>query len=254
MSEKRNPLAGVEALTFDVFGTVVDWLGTVSRELETRAKDKGHTQSEDWVAFVIEWRKGYLYHTRRIAAGGEGTLHVDTLHREILDSILNSASWNHLSEIFPLDDRKQLTDIWHHLNGWPDSSPGLYKLKKQFIISTLSNGNVRLLVDMAKHADLPWDLVLSSELLGSYKPNPKMYLGAAQNLGIPPSKVAMVAAHVEDLRAAARHGMKTVYIRRWNEWSRDEKKVVEDESHVEEEFDVVVDSFIKLSELVAAAG
>jgi len=244
-----NPLSGVEALTFDVFGTVVDWLGTVSRELEAHALSKGYSQPVDWTAFTIEWRRGYLFHTRRIAAGGEGSLQIDILHREILDQMLSSPLWSHLSDLFPEEERKVLTDFWHRLNGWPDSSKGLYGLKKHFIIATLSNGNVRLQVDMAKHSDLPWDVVFSGELLGSYKPNPKMYLGAAQHLSLPPNKVAMVAAHVEDLRAAARHGLRTVYVRRPFEFSRDGSNTEEDESLIHE-FDVVVNSFLELVEVV----
>jgi len=249
-SSTTNPLADVEALTFDVFGTVVDWLGSISRELECYAKAKGYTQPVDWVAFTKEWRSGYIYHTLRISGGGEGPLLIDELHRQIVDDMLASSQWSHLSTVFPEEERKQLTDFWHRLDGWPDSSPGLYKLKKHFIVATLSNGNVRLLVDMAKNADLPWDVVFSGQLLGSYKPNPKMYLGAAEHLSIPPNKVAMVASHVKDLRAAASYGLKTVYLRRIFEYDLEGKVIEEDESRVHEEFDVVVDSLLELVQIV----
>ncbi|TDL21296.1 haloacid dehalogenase [Rickenella mellea] len=243
-----NPLDGVEALTFDVFGTVVDWHGTGTRALQDTAERMGLNAEEDWSAFAKEWRDGYIQNTRAIAQGGqasEGALNLDVLHREILDNMFTTPRWAHLSSAFDDKIRGELVMIWHRLNGWPDSSEGLYALKKRFIITTLSNGNVRLLVDMAKYANLPWDVIFSGELLGGYKPNPKTYLGAAHHLSLPPSKVTMVAAHIHDLRSAALHGMKTVYVRRPTE-DGGLQEAVKPKSEGGE-VDLVMDSFVELA-------
>ncbi|SJL12600.1 uncharacterized protein ARMOST_16028 [Armillaria ostoyae] len=219
-------MEGVEALTFDVFGTVVDWHGSVSAELKALGQDL--TLSADWDAFATEWRQGYLTNTSRIAREGSdsGPLNVDILHRQILDDMLSSPRWVHV--------------------GWPDTVEGLYQLKKHVILTTLSNGNVRLLVDMAKHANLPWDLVLSAELFSCYKPNPEAYLGAIKHLSVPPEKCAMVAAHIHDLRAAAQVGMKTVYIQRPGE---DRGDITVKSKSEGGEVDCVVQSFVELASL-----
>ncbi|KAJ3545088.1 hypothetical protein NM688_g5666 [Phlebia brevispora] len=187
-------LQGVEALLFDVFGTVVDWQGSVAQEL--KARNPGVEESVDWVAFAKEWRQGYYAAT---SWSGCSLRHIGSIVGRLWDE----------------DTRRELNLVWHRLNGrWNDTTEGLFALKKHAIIGTLSNGNVKCLVDMAKHADLPWDVVFSGELLGSYKPNPKVYLGAIHHLSLPAEKVALVAAHIYDLRNAAKHGMKTVYVRR----------------------------------------
>ncbi|KAI0816907.1 haloacid dehalogenase [Trametes gibbosa] len=236
-----KPLDGVEAYVFDVFGTVVDWHGSVTKALT----EFSGSQDENWESFAEEWRQGYRDYTARVAAGGQGSTNVDIMHREILDGMLESARWIHLAPRWDGDKRAEMVQFWHRLDGWPDSSRGLYAMKKKAIIGTLSNGNVRLLVDMAKHADLPWDVVFSGELLGSCKPNPKVYLGALQHLSVPPEKCALVAAHIHDLRAAASHGMKTVYVQRPTEDVAVRESV---KSKAEGgEVDIVVDSFDKLA-------
>ncbi|KAF9010045.1 HAD-like domain-containing protein [Cyathus striatus] len=211
----------IEAFVFDVFGTVVDWRSTVTRELKQFGEkhNAGQTNSTDWGRFAQEWRRGYIQYTRRVAAGGEGSKNVDVMHRQILDNMLQSEEWGHLGALWDEQQRQQLNLVWHRLDGWSDASPGLYEIKKNKIIATLSNGNVRLLVDMAKHADLPWDAVFSGELFDAYKPNPKTYREALRHLSIEPSQCAMVAAHIYDLRAAAKEGIKTVYISRPQEES-----------------------------------
>ncbi|KAH9920511.1 haloacid dehalogenase [Epithele typhae] len=234
-----DPLAGVEAYLFDVFGTVVDWYGSVSRSLKESAP--ASFQDEDWGDFTKEWRKGYMEYTRRVSAGGPGSNNADIMHREILDEMFVSSKWVHLAVHYDDKKRTDLVNLWHQLHGWPDSSTGLHALKKRAIICTLSNGNVRLLVDLAKFSDLPWDVVFSGELLGSYKPNPKVYLGAIHHLSLPAEKCAMVAAHVYDLREAAAHGMKTVYVRRATEEPEVHAQI---KSKAEGgEVDLVVDSF-----------
>jgi len=192
---------------------------------------------------------GYVVNTRRIADGGQGPSSVDVMHREILDGMLKSDEWSHLGALWDESTREELNLAWHRLKGWPDTVQGLLALKKQVIIATLSNGNVRLLVDMAKHANLPWDMIFSTELFDTFKPNPKAYIQAIHHLSLPPSQCAMVAAHIQDLRAAASVGMKTVYVRRVGE-----DPIVRDGELVKSkdeggEVDCVVDSFLELSEV-----
>lgn len=242
-----SDLTEVQALLFDVFGTVVDWHGSVTRELE--ALGQKYEIDGNWSDFAKTWRRGYLENTRRIAQGGAGTLNVDAMHREILEDILRTPEWQAFGEALDATARADLNLAWHRLHGWPDSTPGLYALKKAVIIATLSNGNVRLLVDMAKHADLPWDTVFSSELFGSFKPDPKVYLGAVKHLSLEPKNCAMVAAHIYDLRAAAGVGMRTIYIPRAGEEIPDAGEI---KSKAEGgEVDAVVGSFLDLAGLLS---
>ncbi|KAJ8472426.1 hypothetical protein ONZ45_g16656 [Pleurotus djamor] len=212
----KNPaglliMDGVEAFLFDVFGTVVDWRAAIIKELEQHATQVGiRSDNFDFKALADEWRMGYILSTRKIAGGAPGPLNVDVLHRELLDELLQSEKWSALGKLWDDAHRKQLTLAWHRLDAWPDSSEGLHTLRKTKIIAPLSNGNVRLLVDMAKYTDLPWDAIFSTELFGSFKPHPNTYLGAAYHLSLEPHQCAMVAAHIEDLKAAASHGMMTV--------------------------------------------
>ncbi|KAJ7171414.1 haloacid dehalogenase [Mycena filopes] len=242
-----SPLPEVQALLFDVFGTVVDWRGSVTRELALVGKQ--HDIDGDWDAFATTWRRGYLENTRRIAQGGAGSLNVDAMHRQILETILESSQWKGLGEKLTKEARDELNLVWHRLDGWPDSTPGLYALKKHVVITTLSNGNVRLLIDMAKHADLPWDTVFSSELFASFKPDPKVYFGAIKHLSLEPHQCAMVAAHVYDLRAAAGVGMRTIYIPRKGEEAAGEGEVRTKAKGGE--VDVVVGSFTELAEVLS---
>ncbi|CAL1697128.1 unnamed protein product [Somion occarium] len=212
-------LGGVEAFLFDVFGTVVDWRGSLAEGL----RNANPHLEEDWGVFAQEWIKGHYIKCRGVASGGPGATSVDVLHREYLDEMLQHDRWEHLADQLSDTKRQELTLLYHKLNGWPDTTEGLYALKKKAIIGSLSNGNARLLVDMAKHADLPWDVVLSGDIIGSYKPNPKMYLTAAQLLGLDPQKCCLVAAHLYDLRAAASHGFRTVYVRRPTEDTLEER-------------------------------
>ncbi|KAJ6526868.1 haloacid dehalogenase [Mycena vulgaris] len=242
-----SDLTDVHALLFDVFGTVVDWHGSVTRELE--ALGKKHGIDGDLSAFAKTWRRGYLETTRKVAQGGAGPSSVDTMHREILEEILRSPEWSSFGSVLDDSARADLNLAWHRLHGWPDATPGLYALKKQTIIGTLSNGNIRLLVDMAKFADLPWDTVFSAELFASFKPDPKVYLGAIKHLSLEPKNCAMVAAHIYDLRAAAGVGMRTIYVRRAGE-EPPEGGEVKPKSEGGE-VDVVVDSFEELAALLA---
>ncbi|KAJ7111163.1 haloacid dehalogenase [Mycena crocata] len=233
-----DSLGDVQALVFDVFGTTVDWHGSVIKELETLGER--HNTDGNWSDFAKTWRSGYFDQM----SGGTGLLSMDDMHYEILENILSSTEWKHFGALLNENERKALNNVWHHLQGWPDATSALNALKKHTIIAALSNGNIRLLVDLAKHADLPWDVVLSSELFSSYKPDAKVYQGAMKHLSLEPKNCAMVAAHVWDLRGAARTGMKTIYVRRAAEEPVDEEEVQPKSKGGE--VDLVVDSFIEL--------
>ncbi|KAJ7708252.1 haloacid dehalogenase [Mycena rosella] len=240
-------LRGVQALVFDVLGTVVDWHGSLTQEIATLGEKYGATG--DWSDFAKTWRRGYIDHIDKVVQGGIGSLNVDEVHREILETMLHSPEWSHFGALLNKEEREKLNSAWHRLHGWPDATAGLYALKKQTIVAALSNGNVRLLVDMAKHSDLPWDAVFSSELFGSYKPDTKVYEGAMKHLSLEPQYCAMVAAHMWDLRGAARAGMKTVYVLRAAEepFDQEEVKTKADGGEV----DFVVNSFTELAALFA---
>ncbi|KAJ8082739.1 hypothetical protein PM082_008595 [Marasmius tenuissimus] len=243
---------GVEALIFDVFGTTVDWRTSVVQELKDLGKKHSLSYTpDDWNDFAGEWRQGYLTNTYRIAHGGSGTNDVDTMHREILDDMLASPRWSTFASVLDESAKKHLNFVWHRLKGWPDTVQGLQNLKKHTIVACLSNGNVRLLVDMAKHANLAWDAVFSAALFDSYKPNPATYQGALKHLSLSetPHKAAMVAAHILDLRGAAKVGLKTVYIPRSGEERAD--VAPEDVRSKAEggEVDVVVKSIEELAQL-----
>jgi 2-haloacid dehalogenase len=210
----RDPtaVAGVEALVFDVFGTVVDWRSTVIRELEAFGRER--RLERDWAGCADRWRQGYIEGFLRIIAGQKPWQLVDEIHRDKLVLLLAELG---VGAVAP-DEIDSLNRVWHRLDPWPDSVAGLARLPSRYIVSTLSNGNVSLLVDMAKHAGLTWDCVLSAELAGRYKPDPEIYRWAARVLGLPPEKVAMVAAHAPDLEAAKREGLRTCYVSRPDEY------------------------------------
>jgi len=202
-----TPLA-VRALVFDVFGTVVDWRSAIVRDGRALTAAKG--LAVDWEAFADAWRAGYQPAMQRVRGGEVGWTTIDRLHREILDALLPRFGLSGLDE----RERDALNRVWHRLDPWPDAVAGLARLKRRFTIATLSNGNVSLLVDMAKRAGLPWDAVLSAELFGHYKPDREVYLGAARVLDVAPAELLMVAAHPSDLAAAARAGLRTAYVPR----------------------------------------
>jgi 2-haloacid dehalogenase len=202
------PPVHVRALVFDVFGTVVDWRSAIVRDGRALAATKG--LSVDWEAFADAWRAGYQPAMQRVRSGAVGWMTIDRLHREILDSLLPRFGLASLDE----RERDALNRVWHRLDPWPDAVAGLTRLKRRYTIATLSNGNVSLLVDMAKRAGLPWDTVLSAELFNHYKPDREVYLGAARMLDVAPAELLMVAAHPSDLAAAAQAGLRTAYVPR----------------------------------------
>jgi len=200
--------AAVKALVFDVFGTVVDWRSGVIRDGEALGAAKGI--AVDWPAFADAWRAGYQPAMQRVRSGEIAAATVDQLHRAILDSLLPRFGLEALDE----RERAALNRVWHRLDPWPDAVAGLDRLKRRFTISTLSNGNVSLLVAMAKRAGLAWDCVLSAEMFGHFKPDAEVYLGAARMLDVVPAELLMVAAHPSDLAGAARAGLRTAYVPR----------------------------------------
>lgn len=202
----------VRALSFDVFGTVVDWRRSVIAEGEALGARTG--LQADWAALADAWRKGYFASMAKVARGELAWDTIDALHRQVLDHLLPRFNLQALAEA----DRAQFNTVWHRLAPWPDTVAGLSRLKQRLTICTLSNGNLSLLVAMAKHAGLPWDAVLSAELFGRFKPDPAVYLGAARLLGLAPEQVLMVAAHPFDLVAAQKVGLKTAYIPRPEEY------------------------------------
>lgn len=196
----------VRALTFDVFGTVVDWRGSIIREGQLLSARKGY--NVDWARFADSWRSGYGPAMNKVRSGELPWTKIDDLHRMILDGLVDEYNLSEMSEA----ELVHFNEAWHRLSPWPDTVSGLNKLKSKYVITTLSNGNVSLLTHMAKNGGLPWDAILSAELSGHYKPDPEAYLKAADLLSLKPEQVMMIAAHPGDLRAAARTGLKTAYV------------------------------------------
>lgn len=202
----------VKALVFDVFGTVVDWRGSIIREVRALARRK--KLKLDAAAFADAWRAGYRPAMARVRSGELPWTRIDALHRMILDGLLARFGLQGLIEL----ELDELNRVWHRLEPWPDARKGLAALKRRHVIATLSNGNVALLTNMAKHARLPWDCILSAEVVRHYKPDPETYLGAADLLGVKPQELMMVAAHKDDLHAARACGLKTAFVPRPKEY------------------------------------
>ena len=194
----------VRVLAFDIFGTVVDWHGSIRREVESLYP------AVDGDAFALAWRAGYKPAMARVMCGELGWTLIDDLHRMVLDHILPDFGLAHLGET----ERAHLNRAWHRLEAWPDCVAGLTRLKSKFTITTLSNGNLGLLTNMAKRAGLPWDCVLSAEVFRAYKPDPATYLGVAKVFNLAPDQVMLVAAHNDDLASARACGLQTAYIER----------------------------------------
>lgn len=193
-----------KVLAFDVFGTVVDWHGSIVAEVSTLLP------GVDPIAFASAWRAGYKPAMARVRSGELGWTKIDDLHRMILDTVLADFKVNHLTE----EQKKDLNRVWHRLKPWADTVEGLLKLKQNYTIVTLSNGNLGLLADMAKNAGLPWDLILSAEVFRHYKPDPETYLGVCQTFDLKPEQVMLVAAHKDDLQAAHACGLQTAFVER----------------------------------------
>jgi len=203
--------ARIGALIFDVFGTVVDWRGGIIREARALGRRKG--LDVDWAAFADGWRALYQPAMARVREGRRGFVALDTLHRENLLVMLERFAIDDLDEA----EIDNLNRAWHRLDSWTDAVAGLTRLKSKYIIATQSNGNVALMVNMAKRVGLPWDAILGAEVVGHYKPQPEAYTRACDMLGLAPTQVVMTAAHNGDLIAAADCGLRTAFIPRPNE-------------------------------------
>jgi 2-haloacid dehalogenase len=191
-------------LAFDIFGTVVDWHGSIAREVDAMGL------GIDGPAFALAWRAGYQPAMQRVRSGELGWTRIDELHRMILDELLARLNITHLDEA----GKQHLNRAWHRLDAWPDSVEGIRRLKARHIVCSLSNGNIGLLTNMAKRAGLAWDCILSAEVFRAYKPDPATYLGVASTFDVAPGEVMLVAAHHDDLAAARSCGLLTAYIER----------------------------------------
>ncbi|MGD9946043.1 MAG: haloacid dehalogenase type II [Burkholderiaceae bacterium] len=203
-------------LAFDVFGTVVDWHGSITREVA--ALGLGIDAGE----FARAWRAGYRPAMARVRSGELGWTRLDELHRMMLDAALQQFGIDRLSEA----QKRALTLAWHRLDPWPDTVEALVRLRRRFRICTLSNGNLGLLADLSRHADLQWDLILSAEVFRHYKPDPQTYLGVCEVFDVEPAAMMLVAAHHDDLAGARACGCRTAYVERPLEFGADAPKDV----------------------------
>ena len=228
---------GLRALAFDVFGTVVDWRSSIIREGAEWNRTRGF--QIPWDQFADRWRAGYLPAMDQVRHGFLPWMKLDGLHRLILNELLDEFQVTGLSE----EDKDHLNQVWHRLMPWADVSSGLSRLKTQYVLAALSNGNVSLLVDMAKLRGLPWDVILSAELFHHFKPDPEVYSGAVDLLGCKADQVMMVAAHPGDLKAAQACGLHTAFVHRPLEYGPSGKGQVADAGA----FDILANDFEDLA-------
>ena len=206
------PILGLRALFFDVFGTLMDWRSSVAREAEIILGNLGY--SLDWIAFADAWRGEYQPGMEEVRSGKIPFSKLDVLHRRNLERILPRFGLENLSDEVLHD----LNLAWHRLDAWPDVPAAMKRLKRKFLLAPCSNGNIALMVDLARRNDIPWDAILGSDIAGDYKPKPRVYLAACDALNLEPRECMMVAAHSRDLAAAAACGLRTGHIARVNEY------------------------------------
>lgn len=233
----KRELESIKAIVFDTFGTVVDWRGSIIADLHRWGAS--HDVEADWAGLVDAWRARYEPQKDRVRKGEIPWTNLDDLHLEALTSLLPDFNLASLDKQAVM----HVNRVWHRLNAWPDSVSGLRRLKSRYVIGPLSNGNVALLVNMAKHADLPWDSIFSCELFKRYKPHPDTYLGVCRQMYLAPGEVMMCAAHNYDLRAARSAGLKTAFIPRPTEYGADQKTDLTAES----DWDVVATDMDELA-------
>jgi 2-haloacid dehalogenase len=236
----------IYALAFDVFGTVVDWRSSVALEVARAAVRHGAPLPDlSGEAFADAWRRRYRPSMDRVRRGEIGWTALDDLHRASLDEVLEEFGLGGAGGLRP-EDREELNLAWHRLRPWPDAVEGLVALRRRHVLCTLSNGNVSLLVDLARFGGLPFDCILSAELCRAYKPDPRTYRLVAELLRVPPERVLMVAAHAGDLRAAAAEGLRTAFVARPLEWgpaARDQA----DGPASDDSFDLVASDIVDLA-------
>lgn len=226
-------LTDVTALIFDTYGTVVDWRSSVIAEGESLGREKG-IQGVDWAAFTDAWQASYRPYINEVISGKRPWTINDDLQRQRLDEVVAEFNIEGLTEA----DKDDFNRAWHRLTPWPDSIPGLTRIKARYPVGSFSNGNFQLLVNMAKHSGLPWDFIISSDMFHRYKPQPQFYLGAIELLGGEPGRVMLVAAHNYDLANARKHGMKTAFVRRPTMFGPNQDR----ELTAEDDWDIVTDS------------
>lgn len=236
--------ANVKACVFDVFGTVVDWRSSVIAEASRWGKVMG--LNVNWTEFVDRWRLGYKPAMDKVRNGEMPWTNLDDLQRMILQDLLKQYKIDGLSE----EEKNNWAHVWRRLKPWPDSVEGLSRLKKKYIISPMSNGNVALMTNLAKFGGLPWDAILGSDLVKHYKPDREMYLSAPFYLDLKPEEVMMCAAHASDLQAARSYGLRTGFIYRPNEYGGGPVGVADRARPGD--FDVVSDSIINLAQQMGA--
>jgi 2-haloacid dehalogenase len=232
----------VRAFIFDVFGTVVDWRGSIIRQCQEFGRVKGI--DADWGAFADAWRGKYRPYMDKVRHGELPWTNLDALHRMGLEDVLNEFEIHGLSD----EEKREMNRYWHYLRPWADSVPGLYRLKDRYIIAPISNGNIALMTDMAKYAGLPWDCILGAEVARHYKPDPESYLTAVELLGLHPEQVVMTAAHQPDLLASQKVGLKTAFVPRPMEHGPDRTP----DPTPDPSFNVVATSFVDLAGKVGA--
>ncbi len=235
-----NNLTLLKAVTFDVFGTVVDWRTSIAREVEGLAVKKQFVV--DGERFADAWRKLYQPSMKKVRDGKMPWTVLDDLHRTNLLEVLEAFGIDQLSE----EEIEHLNRAWHRLDPWPDAVAGLQRLKQHYIIGTLSNGNVALIVNMAKFSGLPWDVVLGAEIARHYKPQPEAYLKSAEILGLEPRECMLVAAHNGDLAAAGRCGFQTAFVPRPTEYGSEQTT----DLAAEYDCDLVAGDFIELAKIL----
>jgi len=234
----------LKALIFDVFGTVVDWRGSIIKEGDAWGEAKGI--AIDWARFANRWRSGYMPAMDRVRKGDLPWTNLDGLHRMLLDDLLKEFRIEGLSE----EEKDHWNRVWHRLRPWPDSVAGLARLKRKYTIAPCSNGNVALLNNMAKFSGLPWDLILGAELARHYKPDREAYLTSVSLLGLKPEEVMMCAAHSADLKAARALGLRTGFIHRPHEYG--EGGVRQADSARPGDFDMVSEDMADLAAKLGA--
>ena len=237
-------LANVKACVFDIFGTVVDWRSSVIAEATSWGNAKGLTI--DWAGFTDRWRLGYRPAMDKVRKAEIPWTNLDDLHRMMLEDLLQQYKIEGLSE----EEKAQFAHVWRRLKPWPDSVEGLSRLKRKYIISPMSNGNVALMTNLAKFAGLPWDVILGSDLVEHYKPDRQMYLSAPFYLDLKPEQVMMCAAHASDLQAARSYGLRTGFIYRPTEYGGGPVGVPDKAKPGD--FDVVSVSIIDLAQQIGA--
>ena len=231
-------VAPIEALAFDVFGTVVDWRTSIAREAAAFFADLGRTDI-DPAGFADQWRGLYQPAMEECRAGRRPFVRLDVLNRETLDTLLDRHG------VTGVDEQRlaQFAHAWRRLDPWPDAVEGLTRLKARYPIVTLSNGNIALMLEMARRGGLPWDAILGAEVTGAYKPDARAYLGTADALGIDPENLCLVAAHHSDLAAARACGLATAYVDRPLEYGGRPAP----DRHCRQEWDYLADSITDLA-------